>query len=76
MLKLLCNLLTDLLVFLVRIYQITLSPLIGQQCRFRPTCSNYFIEAVRKYGPFTGTLKGLWRICRCNPFCEGGFDPP
>lgn len=76
MLKLLAHLVTDLLVFVVRIYQIMLSPLIGHHCRFRPTCSNYFIEAVRKYGPVTGTLKGLWRICRCNPFTPGGFDPP
>lgn len=64
---------------LVRLYQWTLSPLIyalfGRVCRFEPSCSQYFIDAVRKYGPWKGTLKGLWRICRCNPFCEGGHDP-
>jgi putative membrane protein insertion efficiency factor len=60
----------------VRVYQYTLSPLIGRQCRFRPTCSNYYIGAVQKYGPLRGSLKGLWRICRCNPFCQGGYDPP
>ena len=65
-----------LLIGLVRIYQWTLSPIIGRQCRFQPTCSHYFIEAVEKYGAIRGTLKGLWRICRCNPFCRGGYDPP
>jgi len=60
----------------VRLYQITLSPYLGQQCRFQPTCSNYFIQAVEKYGAVQGSLKGTWRICRCNPWCEGGYDPP
>lgn len=64
---------------LVRLYQMTLSPLIyalfGRVCRFEPSCSQYFIDAVRKYGPWKGSLKGIWRICRCNPFCEGGHDP-
>ncbi len=64
-----------LLIGLVRLYQLTLSPLIGRQCRFYPTCSNYFIEAVKKYGAIRGALKGVWRICRCNPFCRGGYDP-
>ena len=61
---------------LVRLYQMTLSPIIGRQCRFRPTCSQYMIEAVEKYGAVKGTSKGLWRILRCNPFCRGGYDPP
>ncbi len=65
-----------LLIFLVRIYQWTLSPIIGRQCRFQPTCSHYFIGAVEKYGAIRGSLKGIWRICRCNPFCQGGDDPP
>jgi len=60
----------------VRLYQLTLSPIFGRQCRFRPTCSNYMIEAVEKYGAIRGTIKGLWRILRCNPFCRGGYDPP
>ena len=66
----------QLLIALVRVYQWTLSPLIGRQCRFQPTCSNYFIGAVEKYGAIRGSLKGIWRICRCNPFCQGGDDPP
>ncbi len=67
------------LIGVVRLYQIVLSPLVnaaGPVCRFEPSCSQYFIEAVRKYGPFRGAAKGVWRICRCNPFCEGGHDPP
>ena len=60
----------------VRLYQWTLSPIFGRQCRFRPTCSNYMIEAIEKYGAVRGTLKGIWRIVRCNPFCRGGYDPP
>jgi putative membrane protein insertion efficiency factor len=60
----------------VRLYQIFLSPIFGNQCRFRPTCSNYFIQAVQKHGAIIGTAKGVWRICRCNPWNKGGFDPP
>jgi len=63
------------LIALVRIYQATLSGLVGRQCRFIPTCSEYFIESVRARGAVRGLLKGLWRICRCNPFCKGGYDP-
>jgi len=66
----------ELLIGLARVYQWTLSPIIGRQCRFTPTCSNYFIGAVRKYGAVRGTLRGLWRICRCHPFHPGGHDPP
>ncbi len=66
----------EVLILLVRGYQWTLSPLVGRQCRFQPTCSNYFIGAVRKYGALQGTLRGIWRICRCHPFHPGGYDPP
>ena len=60
----------------VRLYQLTLSPFLGRFCRFQPTCSQYFIEAVRKYGPWRGAAKGLWRIMRCHPFGGSGYDPP
>ena len=65
-----------ILIGLVRIYQMTLSHLIGKQCRFHPTCSAYFIEAVKKYGAMKGSVKGILRICRCHPFHPGGYDPP
>ena len=64
------------LIAMVRAYQYLLSPLLGRHCRFEPTCSVYFIEAVRKYGAIRGSLKGVWRICRCHPFHPGGYDPP
>ncbi|MFN7290609.1 MAG: membrane protein insertion efficiency factor YidD [Pirellula sp.] len=60
----------------VRFYQRGISPLLGSNCRFSPTCSHYMIEAIQKYGPVKGVAKGLWRICRCHPFCKGGYDPP
>jgi len=59
-----------------RVYQWTLSPFIGRQCRFEPTCSNYFIESVRKYGAILGAWRGILRVCRCHPFHPGGYDPP
>tara|TARA_R110002095_G_scaffold214866_2_gene207730 strand:- start:2423 stop:2674 length:252 start_codon:yes stop_codon:yes gene_type:complete len=65
-----------ILIGLVQIYQMTLSHLIGRQCRFHPTCSEYFIQAVKKYGAVKGTTKGILRICRCHPFHPGGYDPP
>jgi putative membrane protein insertion efficiency factor len=66
----------EVLIAMVRVYQLTLSPLLGKNCRFEPSCSKYFILAVRKYGAIRGSLLGAWRILRCNPFCRGGYDPP
>lgn len=68
--------LAAVLIAAVRVYQYTLSPVVGRQCRFTPTCSNYFIGAVRKHGAVRGAWRGLWRICRCHPFHPGGYDPP
>jgi len=65
-----------LLIACVRVYQWILSPLIGGQCRFYPTCSEYFFGAVRKHGAVAGTLRGIGRILRCHPFHPGGYDPP
>jgi hypothetical protein len=64
-----------LLIVTVRSYQLALSPLLGGRCRFHPSCSQYFIDAVRKYGAVRGTLRGLWRVARCHPFHPGGYDP-
>ena len=64
------------LIGLVRVYQLLLSPLLGQRCRFTPTCSTYFIESIRKYGTIRGSYRGVLRICRCHPWNSGGFDPP
>ena len=64
------------LIGMVRVYQWTLSPLLGRHCRFHPTCSVYFIESVRKYGALKGTWRGVLRIGRCHPWHPGGYDPP
>ncbi len=64
------------LIWLARLYRATLSPIIGWQCRFRPTCSQYFIEAVGRRGALVGGAMGVWRVLRCHPFARGGYDPP
>ena len=65
---------SGLLIVLVRLYQVTLSPLLGNSCRFEPSCSAYFIEAVQHHGAWTGGGLGLRRLLRCHPFCAGGYD--
>lgn len=60
----------------VRLYQLTISPLIGPACRFHPSCSQYMIEALRKYGVLRGGWRGLRRLSRCHPWNPGGYDPP
>jgi putative membrane protein insertion efficiency factor len=63
------------LVWLIRMYQRGISPILGQHCRFSPTCSQYMIDAINAKGLFKGLCLGIWRICRCNPFNPGGYDP-
>jgi len=59
----------------IRFYRKYLSPLKSRPCcRFYPTCSEYAITAIEKYGPLKGGLMAAWRILRCNPFCKGGID--
>ena len=67
---------SGLLIGIVKLYQWCIRPLLPPVCRFEPGCSEYMIQAVRKHGPIVGGLKGTWRICRCNPFFPGGYDPP
>ncbi len=69
-------LLSSALILCIRVYQFTLSPLLGPCCRFEPSCSRYMIEALQKYGLLRGVLKGLARLGRCHPFHPGGYDPP
>ena len=64
------------LVAAARGYKRCVSPFLGRHCRFEPTCSVYFREAVEKYGAVQGCLRGLRRICRCHPWHPGGYDPP
>lgn len=60
---------------LIRIYQCTLSPLIGPACRYEPSCSQYAIEAIRRFGVARGSWLALKRIGRCHPWHPGGYDP-
>jgi len=64
-----------LLIGLVRGYQVLLSPVLGNNCRYYPSCSAYTIEAMEKWGPWRGLLMGMRRVGRCHPFHEGGYDP-
>ena len=62
-------------IFLIRFYQRAISPLLGPHCRYIPTCSQYALEAVEKYGFLKGGYLALRRIARCHPYHEGGYDP-
>jgi putative membrane protein insertion efficiency factor len=66
---------TRLLVALLRVYQWTVSPVLGPACRFEPTCSRYAIEAISSHGPARGVWLGVRRVLRCHPFRAGGYDP-
>jgi len=68
-------LVAKLLIALIRAYQYAISPLLGDNCRFTPTCSQYAIDAIRTHGAIIGTGYAIWRILRCQPFCRGGHDP-
>jgi len=62
-------------VYLIRTYQLTISPLLGATCRFEPSCSQYAIDAMHKYGLLKGSWLAVRRISRCHPLHEGGYDP-
>ena len=64
-----------LLVKLVKFYQLSISPLKAPCCKYYPTCSNYAIEAIERFGAFKGFFMAIYRILRCNPFSKGGYDP-
>jgi putative membrane protein insertion efficiency factor len=64
-----------LFIFLVKVYQFTISPLLGSNCRYQPTCSTYTIEAIKEWGPFKGGWMGLKRISKCHPWGGHGWDP-
>lgn len=62
-------------ILFIKFYQQAISPYFPACCRFTPTCSQYAVEAITKYGALKGGLLALYRILRCNPFCKGGYDP-
>jgi uncharacterized protein len=59
----------------IRVYQMTLSPILGTQCKFKPSCSHYGLGCIRKYGTLRGGLLTTWRLIRCSPLTNGGEDP-
>jgi hypothetical protein len=63
------------LIAVIRVYQYILSPMLGQRCKYYPSCSNYAIGALREHGVLRGTGMAGWRLLRCNPFSHGGYDP-
>jgi uncharacterized protein len=63
------------LILALKGYKLFISPLLPSACRFYPTCSEYMMDAIAKYGVFRGVWQGLKRIGRCHPFHEGGYDP-
>jgi putative membrane protein insertion efficiency factor len=64
-----------LLLSLIRFYQHYISPAMGSNCRYYPSCSQYTYEAIERYGPLRGAWMGARRISRCHPWAKGGFDP-
>jgi len=64
-----------LLILPIRFYQLAVSPHLPSACRYTPTCSQYAVEALRKYGPLKGSWLALRRICRCHPWGGSGYDP-
>ncbi|MDA3793244.1 MAG: membrane protein insertion efficiency factor YidD [Elusimicrobia bacterium] len=69
------SLIADLGINLIKLYQIAVSPFFSSRCRFYPSCSHYFIRSLQVKGAMRGSLAGIWRIIRCNPFNAGGYDP-
>lgn len=64
-----------LLVGLIRVYQLAVRPFLGDRCRFHPSCSEYAVQALGRYGALFGIVISVKRICRCHPWCDGGYDP-
>ncbi len=69
------NILTHILIKFIKGYKFLISPLLGHSCRYLPTCSEYSIEALKKFGLIKGTFLSIKRILSCNPWGKGGFDP-
>jgi uncharacterized protein len=59
----------------IRLYQILLSPMIGERCKYYPSCSEYAVQAIGRFGILRGLVLAGWRLLRCNPWSPGGFDP-
>lgn len=64
-----------IVILLIRLYQYLVSPVLGNHCRFYPSCSSYAVDAVRQHGTFKGIYLTIRRLSRCHPWHEGGYDP-
>jgi len=63
------------LIYIIKLYQKYISSYLGVKCKYRPTCSEYTLQAIDKYGAIKGSILGIKRIVKCNPFSKGGYDP-
>jgi putative membrane protein insertion efficiency factor len=59
----------------IRLYQVLISPALGERCKYYPSCSQYAVQAIQRFGILRGLVLAAWRLLRCNPFSSGGFDP-
>ena len=64
-----------ILIFIIKLYQLLISPILGQNCRYLPTCSQYSIESIKKYGLIMGIFLSIKRISKCHPWGSHGYDP-
>jgi uncharacterized protein len=64
-----------LFVLPIRLYQLLLSPLVGERCKYYPSCSEYAVQAIGRFGILRGLVLASWRLLRCNPWSRGGYDP-
>lgn len=69
------EIISKILICMLEFYKLCISPIVGSACRYVPTCSEYFKEAIIKYGPLKGFKLGVARLLRCHPFNNGGYDP-
>ncbi len=69
------KIISGILLFLIRLYRVTLSPLLGKSCRYTPSCSRYTYQAIEKHGPLKGSWLGIKRILSCHPWGGSGYDP-
>ncbi len=75
-LRLISSCTANALIYTIKFYQRFISPIKPPSCRFYPTCSNYAIEAIKRFGPFQGGMMAIYRVLRCGPWSAGGYDPP
>lgn len=73
--KIVLQILSFPFILLIKLYQWVISPILGPKCRYTPTCSNYALQAIKKYGPLKGIWLGIKRISRCHPWGGHGYDP-